>query len=135
MARAPVPTVDFFRSKASKPDAFKTISNEDLADMLAGTTDYVASFLSKRAKGVITAWDNSFPRAIVALTAKDAMTNRGYNKSAGADAAIESQAQQTEKWLVMVSEGGVEPWFTDETDDADDAPLGGSSANSDEWTQ
>lgn len=133
-ARAPVPSVSDFRKLAVKPEAFATIDDDTITEFLSDATDYAASFVGKHAKGKIKEWDGSFRRAIIAIVGLDLMTHRGFNKQAGADTAITARAERAEKWLVMVAAGDVEPFYLDETTDADDSAIGGTSEKSDAWT-
>lgn len=133
-ARAPVPSVSDFRKLAVKPAAFAEIPDDTIAETLSDVTDYAASFVGKHAKGKIKEWDGSFRRAIIAVACVDLMTHRGYNKGAGADVSIADRGKAAEAWLDKVAAGDVEPFYVDETTDADDAPIGGTSEKSDAWT-
>lgn len=135
MARAPVPTVEYFRAKAVKPASFESIPDDDLADMLVNATDHVASALAKHSSGIITEWDGSLVRSVLIVAAYDAMSHRGFKKDAGADAVIVTRASENEAWLSLVASGEREPWFVDGTDEADNAPEGGHSAKSDAWVK
>lgn len=135
MARAPVPTVAYFRRRAVKPDAFESIPDEDVLDCLEDVTDYAATFTGKHTAREITAWDRSFQRAIIALAAAELMAHQGYNKSQGADVLIEQRADKADRWLDKVASGEVEPFVDDGANYDADGPRGGSSEKSDAWAE
>ncbi len=134
MARAPVPSVTYFRRIAFKSDAFKDIPDDVVLDTLSDATDHVASAIAKHAKGVISEWDRSFTRAILAIASLDLMTHRGFSKHAGVDEEIVKRAERAEAWLDKIASGEREPFFVDDSpSDADDGPDGGGSERSDAW--
>lgn len=135
MARAPVPTVDYFRRRAVKPEAFASIPDADVLDCLEDVTDYAASFAGKHSGDTIAAWDRSFQRAIVSIAGFELMAHRGFKKDAGAEAAIIKRADDAEAWLVKVGNGEVEPVVDDGEGYDQDGPIGSTSEKSDEWTE
>lgn len=135
MARAPVPTVAYFRRRAVVPAAFANIPDQDILDCLEDTTDYAASFTGKHTSKEIVEWDRSFQRTILAIACFELMTHRGFKKDQGADTAIVKRADDAEKWLGMVARGEVEPFVDDGASYDEDGPRGGSSERSDDWTR
>lgn len=134
MARAPVPTVEYFRRRAVRPDAFVNIPDQDVADALAEWTDRFASYTGKHTRRVIVNWDRSFPLAIVGCAAFDLMTHRGFKKDAGADSAIKARSDEMLEWGNQVARGEVEPFVDDGAGYDDDAAIGSTAERSDAWT-
>lgn len=135
MARAPVPTVAYFRRRAVVPAAFASIPDQDVLDCLEDATDHAASFTGKHTGKTIVEWDRSFQRAIIAIACFELMTHRGFKKDQGADNAIVKRADDAEAWLKMVASGEVEPFVDDGANYDADGPRGGSSEKSDAWTE
>jgi len=135
MARAPVPTVEYFRRRAVRPAAFETIPDQDVLDCLEDTTDFAASFTGKHTSRVIVNWDRGFTLAIIAIASFDLMTHRGFKKDQGADNAIVKRADDARTWLAKVGTAEVEPFVDDGASYDEDGALGSSSEKSDEWTE
>lgn len=135
MARAPVPTVDYFRRRAVKPEAFASIPDADVLDCLEDATDYAASFTGKHSGDTIAAWDRSFQRAIVSIAGLELMTHRGFKPNTGADPEIRKRAEDAETWLAKVASGEVEPFVDDGEGYDQDGPIGSTSEKSDAWTE
>lgn len=134
MARAPVPTIAQFRALCVRPEAFKDIPDATIEAKLPQWTDKVASYCGKHTSRVIVAWDGSFDLAIIACVGYDLMTHRGFNKSQGADIAVENRYKQEIEWCGQVARGEVEPFVDDGANYDADGPRGGSSERSDAWT-
>lgn len=135
MARAPVPTVEYFRARAVLPESFVDIPDQTILDCLEDTTDYAASFTGKHTSRDIVAWDRGFQRAIIAIACFELMTHRGFKKDQGADNAIVKRADDAEAWLAKVASGEVEPFVDDGANYDEDGPRAGRSERSDDWTR
>jgi phage gp36-like protein len=135
MARAPVPTVAYFRRRAVRPAAFESIPDADVLDCLEDWTDRFATYTGKHTRNVIADWDRSFQLAIISCASFDLMTHRGFKKSDGADSAIKDRYDEALAWGQQVARGEVEPYVNDGADYDDDAAIGSTSEKSDEWTE
>jgi hypothetical protein len=135
MARAPVPTAAQFRALCVRPDAFEDIPDATIEAKLPQWVDKVASYCGKHTRNVIVAWDGGFELAVIACVGYDLMTHRGFNKSNGADIAVENRYKQEIEWCGQVARGEVEPYVDDGADYDDDAVIGSTSEKSDEWTE
>lgn len=114
----------------------ETIARIDLDvrnELRAYGQDMVLSFVGKRARRPVVAWDKVLERAAIVLAIEAAMFNRGFRPD-GEDARIIAKAiADVYEWLALVAKGEREPNFTDSSTNVDEmGPLAGSVRLSDE---
>lgn len=119
-----------------KPETIAAVPLATRDDMRGFGQDYVLGFVGKRAIRPVTGWDKALERAAVVHAMRGAIEHRGYRPQGTDATAIANLIKETNEWLLLVSKGEVEPYFTDSTPALDEmGTLAGSSATSDAWAR
>ena len=104
------PTPARFLLGCPKPEAFASIAQATIAQVLgARATRSVQIALSDRdgidVGSAVVQMDDGFESIVFALTARDLMSSRGYNRDAGADDEIVKLAEEARADLLMMAPG------------------------------
>lgn len=136
----PVPGEETLTSDASygllgwRPEAIASVPIETRDAMRAFGQDFVLSFLGKKAKRPVTAWDSALERAAVVMGLHGSIMNRGVKPNGYDKSAFDADVKMTLDWLRQVVDpnNSVEPYFVDSSPTLHEmGPLAGSTRLSD----
>ncbi len=136
------PVAATFRAACVKPEAFEDILDATIDLVLRRKASYVATVgLSDRATLPILQWDDVCEDAVISLSARALMANRGYNREAGADDEIVRMAEEAKEFVDAMAPGKdgkrVTPLYIDSANNTKikDGVRVVSSQTSDGWTK
>lgn len=137
----PVPGEENLTSDASygllgwRPEAIESVPEATRDEMRLFGQDYVLSFLGKKAKRPVTAWDKALERAAIVMGLHAAIMHRGIKPNGYDKQAFDGDVKLTQDWLRQIVDpnSSVEPYFVDSTPSLHEmGPLAGSTRLSDE---
>lgn len=133
MALAPVPSKADFLQRVAKPEAFSGIADDTIATTLADNTDIAASYYGDRATLPLLEVDGGFVSAVCKLAGRSLIGTRGYKRPGEGDSEFVAQAEASEKWLQLVADKKVHPYYRDSKSSEEDGLLMSSAERSDDW--
>ncbi len=137
----PVPGEESLTSDASygllgwRPEAIASVPIETRDEMRLFGQDYVLSFLGKKAKRPVTAWDSALERAAIVMAMHGVIMHRGVKPNGYDKGAFDGDVKLTQEWLRQIVDpnNSVEPYFVDSSPALHEmGPLAGSTRLSDE---